>query len=236
MSSTEIHMGTQTSSFNMLKAMVGIGFMCALMIVLTYEGTFNRIEKNKAEALERAIFKVLPGITGKKAHYVDQNGISLEFAGDDAGQKIIYAGYDESNKLVGYAIEASGIGFADVIRILYGYDPENQQVIGFYVLETKETPGLGDKIEKDETFLANFTDLDVSLNDDLSGPKNKIVTVKSGAKKNKWEVDGITGATISSRAIGDIIGTSTEKWCPIIYPNYKNVQGGDSEMNKQNNE
>ncbi|MBT8189261.1 MAG: FMN-binding protein [Bacteroidia bacterium] len=236
MSTTELHIGTQTSSFNMLKAMVSIGFMCALMIVLTYEGTFNRIEKNKAEALEKAIFKVLPGITKKDMHFVDASGISLESKGEESGEKIIYAGFDDNDKLVGYAIEASGIGFADIIRILYGYDPHKQEVIGFYVLESKETPGLGDKIEKDDVFLANFKDLDVSLKSDLSGPNNKVVTVKSGAKKNKWELDGITGATISSRAIGDIIGASTEMWLPVIYPNYHNIKGSKTETNKEDNE
>ena len=50
---------------------------------------------------------------------------------------------------MGVAVEASGKATPDIIRILYGYDPENRQVVGFYVLESKETPGLGDKIEKD---------------------------------------------------------------------------------------
>ncbi|NNF22841.1 MAG: FMN-binding protein, partial [Saprospiraceae bacterium] len=172
----------------------------------------------------------------KDMHFVDASGISLESKGEESGEKIIYAGFDDNDKLVGYAIEASGIGFADIIRILYGYDPHKQEVIGFYVLESKETPGLGDKIEKDDVFLANFKDLDVSLKSDLSGPNNKVVTVKSGAKKNKWELDGITGATISSRAIGDIIGTSTEMWLPVIYPNYQNIKGSKTETNKEDNE
>ena len=117
------------------------------------------------------------------------------------------------------AIEASGLGFADVLRILYGYDPEKQAVVGFYVLESKETPGLGDKIEKDDNFLANFIALDVSLNENQDALKNKVVPVKQGDKENAWEVDGITGATISSRAIGNIIGESTERLVPLIYKN-----------------
>ena len=47
------------SSTRMLKAMVGIGLMCALLIVLTYETTLPRIERNKAEALKKAIFRVV---------------------------------------------------------------------------------------------------------------------------------------------------------------------------------
>ena len=114
---------------------------------------------------------------------------------------MVYAGYDENDKLVGIAVPASGMGFADVLKVLYGYDPEKQAVVGFYVLESKETPGLGDKIEKDPNFLANFSALDVSLSDNFSEIKNTVVPVKNGAKKNPWEIDGITGATISSRAI-----------------------------------
>ena len=38
----------------MLRAMAGIGLICALLIVLTFEGTLPRIERLKAEALEKA--------------------------------------------------------------------------------------------------------------------------------------------------------------------------------------
>ncbi|MCB0583886.1 MAG: FMN-binding protein, partial [Phaeodactylibacter sp.] len=36
---------------------------------------------------------------------------------------------------------------------------------------------------------------------------------------NPWEIDAITGATISSRAIGSILGESTKRWVPVIYNN-----------------
>ncbi len=207
------------SSMKMLQAMVGIGVLCALLIVLTFEGTLPRIEKLKAEALEKAIFKVIPGSVSKKTFKLNGNNSFTETSGEEKEAQLVYAGYDENNKLVGLAVEASGMGFADVLRILYGYDPKKQAVVGFYVLESKETPGLGDKIEKDADFLANFNALDVSLVEDFSAIKNTVIPVKHGAKKNPWEVDGITGATISSRAIGDIFGASTEHWIPLIYKN-----------------
>lgn len=206
-----------TNSLKMLQAMVGIGILCALMIVLTFEGTLPIIKKNKAEALEQAIFKVLPGAATKQSWALSENGAFQIIEGEAEGQELVYAGYDESGALVGIAIEASGMGFADVLRILYGYDPEQQAVVGFYVLESKETPGLGDKIEKDANFLANFEALDVSLSDDLTTLKNTVVPVKQGAKESPWEVDGITGATISSRAIGNILGESTQEWIPRLY-------------------
>ena len=207
------------SSMKMLQAMVGIGIICALLIVLTFEGTLPRIERLRAEALEKAIFKVLPGIAKTETFQLNESK-SFSIVGDEKVQgQVVYAGYDENDKLVGIAVEGSGQGYADIIKVLYGYDPVKQAIIGFYVLESKETPGLGDKIEKDDNFLANFKELDASLTDDHSAIKNTVIPVKQGTKENPWEVDGITGATISSRAIGNILGSSTEQWVPLIYSN-----------------
>jgi len=213
-----------SDSFKMLRAMVGIGALCGLIIVFIYEATLPRIERLRAEALQEAIFKVIPGITEMRSFSYQNNAFILA---DESDENVIYAGYDEKGEFKGVAIVAAGQGYADVIRFIYGYNPENQEVIGFYVLENKETPGLGDKIDKDPVFLDNFTALDVSLNEGGDAIKNKVTTVKKGTKTNAWEVDGITGATISSRAIGDIIATSTEHWIPIIYKNrtvFKNIE------------
>ncbi len=203
----------------MLRAMVGIGIICGLLIVLTYDGTLSRIEQLQSEALEKAIFKVIPGITKTKTFQLSEDNSFTEIKEKNKLAQVVYAGYDEKDKLQGIAIEASGQGYADIIRILYGYDPETQKIIGFYVLESKETPGLGDKIEKDPDFLANFSSLDVSLTNDLRTLKNMVIPVKHGAKEHDWEVEGITGATISSRAIGNILDTSTKKLVPLIYSN-----------------
>ncbi|MCB0572248.1 MAG: FMN-binding protein [Phaeodactylibacter sp.] len=210
---------TGANSMKMLQAMVGIGILCALMIVLAFEGTMPRIEQNKAEALEKAIFKVIPGMVAKKTFKLNADNTFVPVEGAEKDAQLVYAGYDEQGKLVGVAVEASGLGFADVLRVLYGYEPEKQQVVGFYVLESKETPGLGDKIEKDAAFLGNFSALDVALDEGGDALKNKPVTVKHGEKANPWEIDGITGATISSRAIGNIMGASTEYWMPLIHKN-----------------
>ena len=210
---------TSASSAKMLRAMVGIGILCALLIVLTFEGTKPRIEQLKAEALEQAIFQVLPGIVKTKPFQLKDGNHFTEFNGTDKTKQIVYAGYDKNDSLIGIAVEASGQGYADIIRVLFGYQPETQTIIGFYVLESKETPGLGDRIEKDPAFLSNFNALDVSLTDDNTSVKEQVVTVKHGAKTKPWEVDGITGATISSRAIGNILGTSTKNLIPIIYEN-----------------
>jgi electron transport complex protein RnfG len=221
----------KTGSSRMLFSMAGIGTLCALLIVLTYEGTLPRVERLRAEALQQAIFKVLPGISETRAFQLDTNEMLTENEVPNA--PTIHIGYDENGELKGIAIEAEGQGYADKIKILYGYDPNAQTVIGFYVLETKETPGLGDKIEKDETFLANFKSLDVSLNDLGTGLLNAVITVKNGEKSEEWQVEGITGATISSRTIGAIINESTNYWGPISLRNMDKIM---SQPNEPSNE
>ncbi|MEQ8520173.1 MAG: FMN-binding protein [Cytophagales bacterium] len=206
------------SNTKMLRAMVGIGAVCAFLIVLTYESTFSRIQTLRENALQEAIFKVIPGTTTTKSFEL-KDGSFVELKEKKSDGPILYAGYNDNDELIGFAIPAEGQGYADVIRILYGYEPEKQTIIGMYVLESKETPGLGDKIEKDEKFRQNFTALYVKMNEENSKLINSIVTVKSGTKNNPWEVDGITGATISSRAIGDILDKSANHWLPIIEAN-----------------
>ncbi len=67
----------------------------------------------------------------------------------------------------------------------------------------------------------------MSLAADGSTMVNPIETVKSGAKTNPWEVDGITGATISSRAIGDILKKSTANIVPTISANVEQIKLGN---------
>lgn len=221
---------SQTGSGKMLRAMVGIGVICALLIVVTYEQTLPRIERLRAEALEQAIFKVIPGITKTKKFQRNQDNTFTEVTSVDKTKQIVYAGYNDKDEFMGIAVEAAGQGYADIIRVLYGYNPETEKIIGFYVLESKETPGLGDKIEKDQNFLDNFSSLDVSL--DKSKIKNKVATVKQGAKTNAWEIDGITGATISSRAIGALISTSTSDLIPLLYQHKQTFEINKSETKK----
>lgn len=213
------------NSWHMIRALGGIGIFCALLIALTYQFTLPVIKKNKAEALEKAIFKVLPGAQVKLTFKLgpDNTLEQLPEDSDEEGNRI-HAGYDSSDKLVGIAIEAQGKGFQDVLRIIYGYSPEKQAIIGLQVLESKETPGLGDKIEKDSDFLANFNALDVSLNSEKSAIANPIETVKKGSKSEPWQIDAITGATISSKAIGQILRESTVAMLPAVVKNLTQLE------------
>jgi electron transport complex protein RnfG len=207
------------STWHMYRAMVGVGVFCGLLIVSVYQVTLPVIEHNKAVALQKAIFHVLPNATSSTTYRLNDSGGFVVLEGKGIGERLVYAGYDGEQKLVGLAVEAKGMGYQDVIGVIYGYSFAEEAIIGIQVLESKETPGLGDKIETDPDFLQNFERLDVSLVDDLSELANPIVPVKHGEKTNPWEVDGITGATISSEAIANILDTSAQYWMPRIRSN-----------------
>jgi electron transport complex protein RnfG len=206
------------SAWPMYRAMVGIGLLCGLLIVGVYQLTKPVIERNKAEALQRAIFRVLPEATSSATFRLTGPGdfVPLEAGTDGAGLRLVHAGYDDAGELVGFALEGRGMGYADVIVVLYGYSYERDAVIGMQVLESKETPGLGDRIMTDPAFRENFAALDVSLAPDGATIANPIVAVKNGEKESPWEIDGITGATISSVAIADLLRESTAWWIPRI--------------------
>jgi electron transport complex protein RnfG len=198
----------------MYKALVGIGVASGLLIVSVFQTTRPIIEANKAEALEQAIFQVLPAARKSRTFQASEGGF-VPLAGPPTGP-LVYGGYAEDGRLVGLAIPAAGMGYADTIRVLYGYSLEAHAIVGFVVLESKETPGLGDKIGSDATFLANFQALDVALTPDGAAPANPIVAVKHGTKTHPWQIDGITGATISSKAVAAMLRESTATWAPKV--------------------
>jgi len=112
--------------------------------------------------------------------------------------------YDEENELytlyngtetIGYAFLAIGSGYAGNISILVGLE-DSETVKGIIILSHTETPGIGDRIENSE-FLNQFIGLNIN---DVS------------LKRDGGQVDALTAATISSRAVVDAVRkTAIEK-------------------------
>lgn len=181
------------------------GLISGIGIVGVYEATLATITENRAQELRAAVFKVLPGVT-QMLELAQENGrlvVVVNAEGEESRDNIIYAGYDQDRNFIGYAIPGEGPGFQDTIKLLYGYLPDSNKVVGMEVLESRETPGLGDKIYKDMVFVGAFSDLPI---------EPTIEVVKKGRKVSDNQVDAITGATISSRAVVKIINDSNSIW------------------------
>jgi len=203
------------SSRSLILVLGGIAMVSGLLVVLTYQLTLPRITLNKQRALERAIFTVLPEATAKSNYLLDESGLA-PLSDDDFAKANVFAGYNEDGELTGLAMEASARGYQDVVTVLYGYSLKSECVIGITVLASRETPGLGDKVESDPGFLANFDCLDAQLNSDGTAVLNPIETVKNGKKTDPWQIDGISGATVTSKAIGNALQKSTTTMLPLL--------------------
>jgi electron transport complex protein RnfG len=215
-SQAQLQAGPGSGAWPMYRAMVGVGLGCGLLIVVVFQLTRPIIARNEAEALQRAIFHVLPAASASVTFVRSEEGWRAVAAGESAAGPRVYAAYDEAQQLVGVAVEARQMGYQDVIRLLYGYSPADEAIVGIRVLESRETPGLGDRIEKDPDFLANFGRLDVALTADRGALAHPIEAVKHGEKAHPWQVDGITGATISSVAVANALARSAGQWVPQI--------------------
>ena len=215
---------TVTSSRAMVATLGLVATLCGVLIVSAYQGTLGAVSANKRIALERAVFKVIPGAASMKEFVATGAGIEPA-AGQSSGDGVkFYAAYGPTGELKGIAAEGGATGYADVVRILYAYDPGRQAITGLGVVGMRETPGIGDKIITDQAFLANFQALDVRLDADGKALANPVRVVKNGSKRNPWEIDAISGATVTSKAVGKGINDSAQRLLPLLAPNLDKVR------------
>jgi len=196
--------GSEPTSARLVITLGFAGLLSGLIIVSVYEATLPTITAYKAKVLKEAVFKVLPGVSNMQRLTYKEGGMTPA-TGEEEEEDVVFGGYDANGRLIGYAVPNAGPGFQDTIRLLYGYLPQERKVVGMEILQSRETPGLGDKIYKDAAFVANFEKLSVDP---------EIVTVKKGRKSAPNEVDAITGATISSKAVVQIINRGNQRWVP----------------------
>lgn len=119
---------------------------------------------------------------------VEKNGITKFYT--------VYDARFRDGALAGHVTKATGQGYADKIELLLGLDPGGKTITGLFILDQKETPGLGNKILEDP-WRNQFKD---------KTSDNRLVVVKGGIGKDN-EIDSISGATISSRSVTGIINT-----------------------------
>jgi len=215
-----------TPSAAMIRTLGLLATICGVLIVSAYQATLEPVAANKKIALERAVFKVIPGAASVKEFVASSAGLQPAGATVPEGAVKVYAAYDQAGSLKGIAAEGEGKGYADTVRVMFAYDPARQVITGMGVVSMRETPGIGDKITTDQAFIKNFEALDVQLADDLKALAHAVKVVKHGSKQNPWEIDAIAGATVTSKAVGRGINASAQKLLPLLVPNLDKLQGG----------
>ncbi|MCA9447873.1 MAG: FMN-binding protein [Candidatus Omnitrophica bacterium] len=154
-------------------------------------GLSPRIEQNKKDETYRVIPDLVPGAD---ARWIEETRVPFE-----GKEVLVYRANTQAGDPMGWVVPASGQGFADKIEILIGLDPEVHTITGVYVLNQKETPGLGDYI----------TGIDFTSRFAGKSTGERLEAVRGGAVKDN-QIDAITGATISSNAVTSIVNTAVE--------------------------
>jgi electron transport complex protein RnfG len=189
--------------------------VCGMLVVAAYELALPRILENRLITLERGVFTVLKGATARGTFVITDAGLVASDTATPTGLAV-HAGYAADGRLIGIAAEGGARGYSDVVQLLYAWSPECQCINAVTVLSNKDTPGIGDKISRDPAFLENFTALSAASNPDGSGLAHPIVTVKHGTKLEAWQIDAISGATITSRAVGKALNDSAQRVVPVV--------------------
>lgn len=140
----------------------------------------DRIAENSRTRLEQAVLEVVPRAAASE---------SITMAGGP-----MYRVRDSGGAVCGWAAAAESRGFQDRIRLMVGLSADGRQITGVTILESSETPGLGDRIQQ-AGFRGQFAGK--STADSLTRTRPG-VSVAAG-------VDAITGATISSDAVIDAV-------------------------------
>lgn len=104
------------------------------------------------------------------------------------------------------AFEISGSGLWGPIDGVIALKPDLKTIKGITIIHQEETPGLGGRIAE-KAFLLSFNNKEIV-------PSLAIVAPGKASKIN--EVDGITGATMSSKAFERIINSQIKEYVHLI--------------------
>jgi len=179
-------------------------FITAGVIALVQINTAATIENNIAKAKAKALYEIVPEST------VDNDLLNdaLVLTTDTSKQRlhINLLGPIQDGATLHYAKKDGNIhavilpavapdGYTTAIQLLVGINIDGT-VAGVRIVDHKETPGLGDKVElKKSNWVLSFN------NQSLENPKEEFWKVK----KDGGEFDQFTGATITPRAVVDAV-------------------------------
>jgi len=167
-----------------------VGLISGTSLVFVYKYATPLIYANQAKELDDAIFRIIPG--GDKYDPIEE--------GED-----IFKVYGKNGENMGYAFIAEGSGYQGNIKMIVGVKKDLETLYGIEILESVETPGLGGEIAED--FFKN----------QFKGLKTApfIKCVKSAVTK-KNEIQAITGATISSNSVTNILNAKIKRIRDIL--------------------
>jgi len=167
-------------------------FFFGLLIAVTSAGLSPRIVQNEINKRNRLVGMLLPEARNFIA--LDTK-IEIEAQPGKKEKVEVYKAVSEANECIGWSFNAAGAGFTGQIVLVVAVDAAFEKIAGIDVLSSSETPGFGDQIKYDY-YRSQFKG--------ASTDQLKLVSIGE-PKKIDSEIVGITGATVSSTAVVDIL-------------------------------
>lgn len=173
--------------------LLAITAVAALALGLTNMATKDPILNQRAQAELENMMDVLPGAQEFENIDIKKDSISNE----KATIQEINEGKDSNANLMGYAFKLTTKGFGGEVEVIVGID-KNGIVQGIRIGNHGETPGLGAKA------------IEPAFQDQFKGKSSDsaIDVIKASPKDN--EIQAITGATITSKAVTSAVNLSSE--------------------------
>ncbi len=184
-------MSTARSVINTGVTLAIIAAICTTLVAATYHLTVDRIAANDKALLEQSLQPAIAGIFYDGS--VSESRLVIPPPHDlpGSGAAIIYRVYAENQPVAALFVVTARDGFSGPIRILLGVDASGV-VTGVRILQHRETPGLGDKIES--------TRSDWVFQFDGRSMGDPLVTGWA-IRGDGGDLDQLTGASITSRSV-----------------------------------
>jgi Na+-transporting NADH:ubiquinone oxidoreductase subunit C len=112
------------------------------------------------------------------------------------GRQTFYRIKDSSGALSGYVFLRSGPGLWGEITAAVGFDRSLEKLTGVDFLKQSETPGLGARISE------------AWFREQFRGKRGPLTAVAEGQGAGENQFDGITGATLTTNFVRDILNAS----------------------------
>lgn len=177
----------------------------AILLAGTQVALRTTIAANEQAALNDAIAQVIPNYEERVAAVKSWTDVAEEVDGKRLSNDI-YRCLGSGDEPVGWAIVGSGPGFIDQIKLVVGLSADHKSVTGIKVIQSVETPGLGDKINS-----GNYPDQYAGL-----ASEKPITVSKTAPDLDQNVIQAITGATYSSEYTAAIVNDILQRVVPKL--------------------
>jgi len=174
--------------------MIIITIICVGILATFYHLTHKRVQNYQLVQIKKQVLETfdLPTETVSENY---QKYIKMQ-----KRDTITFYEAKRENNVIGYCFPVQGSGLWGTIRALVALDRDMSKIIGFTIVEQNETPGLGARINE-SWFLDQFKNKQIFSNNEVI----KYALIPEDEKASKTEIQQITGATASSRAVVNIL-------------------------------